>query len=104
MSPLPSNPTAVQAYLHLFLELFRQILLDSPTAAVAGTVPLTWLLLFHTGNGKFKSDPISKGNHHKPFSNLQNTKQKIKFGHPGALPDKTNKQTTKDSLRSPTWK
>lgn len=36
---------------------------------------------------------IIKGNHHKPFSNLENTRQKIKFGHPGALPDKTNKQT-----------
>lgn len=79
---------AVQSYLHLFLELFQQILLDSPTAAAAGTVPLTWLLLFHTGNRKLKSDPISKGNPHKPFLNLQNTKQKIGFGHPGALPEK----------------
>lgn len=53
-TPSPSNTAAVQAYLHLSLELFQQILLDSPTAAAAGTVPLTWLLLFHTGNGKLE--------------------------------------------------
>lgn len=38
--------------------------------------------------GKFKSDPISKDNPHKPFLILQNTKQKIWFGHSGALPEK----------------
>lgn len=53
-SPSPSNTAAVQAYLHLSLELFQQILPDFPTAAAAGTVPLTWLLLFHTGNGKLR--------------------------------------------------
>lgn len=61
-SPSPSNTAAVQAYLHLCLELFQQILPDSPTAAAAGTVPLTWLLLFHTGNRKLEWDPISKDN------------------------------------------
>ncbi|KAI1238554.1 hypothetical protein IHE44_0013288 [Lamprotornis superbus] len=34
-TPSPSNTAAVQAYLHLSLELFQQILPDSPTAAAA---------------------------------------------------------------------